>query len=817
MLWVAAALAIAAGLPELAIAITAVILLNGVFAFIQETRADRAADALTELLPRRARVIRDGSPKEVDAAALVVGDLVLLEAGDRIAADLQTIGATEARIDESLLTGESLPSGLSAGQTAFAGTFLAAGEASGIVSATGARTRLARIAKLASGPAPQPPIVVEIRRVVRTISVIAVCVGVLFFVASILLGQDPKVGFLFGLGVTVALVPEALLPTVTLSLALGAQRMAARHALIRNLESVETLGSTTFICTDKTGTLTRNEMTVVDVWTPAGSVQIPGRGYEPAGSISVHDHRLVDSLHVLGRAAARCSTGRVVVRDGRWVPLGDPLEAALDVLARKMGIDIEADRIAHPDRRRFPFDPRTRQMSIVVGDEIFTKGAPDVILPRCRPTAVAPHALDEMTERGLRVIAVGRQWLGKGAPLVEPDALDSPLELLGLIGLEDPPRPQAARAVAASRAAGVKVAMVTGDHLKTAASVAREVGLCVPGAPVLSGSDLPLDDESLGELVDHDGIVLARVEPEAKLRIARVLRARGHVVAMTGDGVNDAPALKEADIGVAMGRSGTDVAREASDLILLDDDFATIVTAIEFGRSIYANVRRFLTYHLTDNVAEVTPFVVWALSGGRFPLALGVLQILALDIGTDTLSATALGAEPPVADQLRSRPAGGRLLNAVVMRRAFGLLGPTEAITALLAFVASYIALGWRPGDPFPRGSFLAAASGATFATVVIAQTANAFACRSTTMRPGQLGWFSNPLLVWAALVEIVIAGAFLIIPPLAHALGQRPPPTAGWLVALASAPLMLAVDAVWKWRRRSRFGPGAGTNQLVN
>jgi magnesium-transporting ATPase (P-type) len=269
--------------------------------------------------------------------------------------------------------------------------------------------------------------------------------------------------------------------------------------------------------------------------------------------------------------------------------------------------------------------------------------------------------------------------------------------------------------------------------------------------------------------------------------------------------VNDGPALHEADIGVAMGRSGTDVAREASDLVLLDDDFATIVAAIEHGRAIFANARRFLTYHLTDNVAELTPFIVWALSGGQFPLALGVLQILALDIGTDTLSATALGAEPPRPRTLEGRPAGGRLLNRLVAIRAFGILGPTEAVLGMTAFVVSLVAAGWGPGEPFPSGAALLAASGATFATVVIAQTANAFACRSTSVVPGALGWTSNRLLIVGASIELVIAAACLWIAPIASALGQQPPPLAGWLVALASAPAVLAVDAIHKALRRSR------------
>ncbi len=805
MLWVAAVLAVIAGLPQLAVAIAAVVVLNACFAFVQERRADRAAGELRDLLPRRARVIRDGEEMEIDAAELVLDDLVVLEAGDRISADLMVAEAHALRVDTSTLTGESDPASLEEGDHAFAGTFLTEGEARGVVSATGERTRLAGIARLASGPSPVPPLVDELRRVVRTISIVALAVGLGFFVVSLSLGTDPGDGFLFAVGVTVALVPEALLPTVTLSLAIGAQRMAARNALVRRLESVETLGSTTFVCTDKTGTLTRNELTAVEVWTPVGRATVIGSGYDPAGTVEAAGPAGA-AVGRLARAAARCSTGRVAFRDDQWIAVGDPLDAAIDALARRAGVDPDDDRRRHPDVRRFPFDPRRKRMSVVVDHEVFVKGASDGLLPLCEFEPAVEPALRSMTERGLRVIAVATRSLRDERPeALGRDAAERDLELLGLVGLQDPPRPEVAGAIATCRGAGVRVAMITGDHPRTAVAVARQTGLILGEPTVIEGSDLPLDDRELGEAVDRDGIVLARVEPEDKLRIARALRARGHVVAMTGDGVNDAPALREADIGVAMGRSGTDVAREAADLVLLDDDFATIVAAIEHGRGIYANVRRFLTYHLTDNVAEVTPFVVWALSGGSVPLALGVLQILALDIGTDTLAATALGAERPEGRVLMGPPDRDRLLNGAVARRAFGVLGPTEAIMSMAAFVATFLVAGWRPGEPFPGGDVLLQASGAAFAGVVIAQTANAWACRSTTRWPGSLGWFSNRLLVWGKCAELVMAAAFLVVPVLASLLGQAVPTAVGWAVALLAAPAVLAVDAVDKAFRRRR------------
>jgi calcium-translocating P-type ATPase len=803
MLWVAAALAFAAGLPQLGIAIAVVIVVNAVFAFVEEHRADRAAAGLRDLLPRRVPVVRGGRHIDVDAADLVVGAVVLLGAGDRVSADLRTVEAHALAVDTSTLTGESVPAHVSTGDPVHAGTFITEGEATAVVTATGSDTRLASIAALTqTGPTTPSPLTRELHRVVRTIALIAMGVGVAFFAVSLLVGTRPDEAVVFAIGVTVALVPEGLLPTVTLSLAIGGQRMARRNALVRRLDAVETLGSTTFVCTDKTGTLTRNAMEAVAVWTPAGIARISGTGYEPEATVDVDASAVHPALGVLAAAAAQCSIGHTVQRDGRWTAQGDPMEAALDALARRVGVSDEVRQRAAT--RRFPFDPRRRRMAVVVGGTLLVKGAPDAVLPRCIDTTGAHPALDTFAARGLRVLAVARRaW--HDDPSADPDHLERDLQLLGLVGLQDPPRPGARTAIAACRAAGVAVAMITGDHPETAVAVAREVGLALPGAPVVTGAELPDDDAQLGPLVDRDGIVIARVAPEDKLRIAVALEHRGHVVAMTGDGVNDGPALHAADIGVAMGRSGTDVAREAADLVLLDDDFATIVAAIEYGRATFSNIRRFLTYHLCDNVAELTPFAVWALSGGRFPLALGVLQVLALDIGTDTLSAVALGAEPADPHALGSPPARGRLLDGLVARRAFGILGPTEALFGMLAFVVSMLAAGWRPGGPFPEGPALLAASGATFVAVAIGQTANAFACRSTTRWAGALDWRGNPLLTGAVLIELSVTAVFLFVPPVATVLGQAPPPAAGWAVALLAAPAVLIVDLVDKRLRHRR------------
>jgi len=805
MLWIAAGLALIAGLPQLSVAIVIVVVLNGVFAFAQEHRAERAAERLADLLPRRATVLRDGTRTELDAADLVVDDVVLLDSGDRVSADMVVHQAQMLAVDTSTMTGESIPVDLDRGAALHAGTFVVSGQACAIVTATGSRTKLGSLAALTrAGQRPTSPLQVELHRVVRLISTLAVCVGTGFFALSLVIGTPATQGMVFAIGVTVALVPEAMLPTVTLSLAIGAEHLARRDALVRRLESVETLGSVTFICTDKTGTITTNQMTVVELWTPSGGATIDGPGYAPRATVELRvDPDLAERLAL---AAARCSTADIAQVDDEWVPRGDTMEAALVTLARRLGIDVDADRSDHPPVRTFPFDPRRRRMSVVVDGELLVKGAPDSIAPRCvRGAEAVDDALADLTSRGLRVLAIARRSVDGPLP-DQPDDAEVDLDLLGLVGLEDPPRPGVSDALASCRRAGISVGMVTGDHPATARAIATEIGLIGPDGPVVAGVDLPSDDSELADLVDRDGVVLSRIEPADKLRIAKALQSRGHVVAMTGDGVNDGPALQEADIGIAMGRTGTDVAREASDLVLLREDFGVIVAAVEQGRATFANIRRFLTYHLTDNVAELFPFVAWALSGGSFPLMIGVLQVLALDIATDTLPAVALGAEPPAPHTLDRPPQRGHLLDRTVARRAFGVLGPTEVVLSVVAFIGTYVAAGWRPGDAFDLGTQVQlTASGAAWATIVVAQLSNAFACRSTVQPAWRLGWTRNRLLLGAIAIELVITGSLLFVPVLARTLHQAPPGAVGWIVAVAGSIVIILVDAVDKHLRRRR------------
>ncbi|MCC7366494.1 MAG: cation-transporting P-type ATPase [Dehalococcoidia bacterium] len=798
LLWVAGLLAIVAGMPQLGAAIFVVILVNGTFAFLQEHRAERAAGKLRNLVPRRTRVLRDGEWRDTEAADLVTGDVVHLEAGDRVPADLRLAEPLGLLVDVSTMTGESVPEQPGPGARVFAGTFIVAGETTAEVTDTGPGTRLAGLVELtATARRRKTPLAAELDRLVRQIALIALGVGGAFFGLALLVGTEPSEGFLLAIGVTVALVPEGLLPTVTLSLAFGAQRMAGRKALVRHLESVETLGATTFICTDKTGTLTANEMQVVQAWTPQGAAIVRGDGYAPVATVECKPGAAA-AMRELAFVAAVASEGRSVERDGRWRAEGDPMEAALFSFSLRLAAgDIEAARDTVVET--FPFEAHARRMSVLLPGWLALKGAPEDVLHLCRDQELATRAgsaVESMAAAGLRVLAVAR----RGAPPASAtrEALERDLDLLGLVGLQDPPRPHVPASIAACRAAGIRLAMVTGDHPLTATAVARQIGLWTGASVCLTGAQLSDDLAELGQQVDRDGVVLARVAPEQKLMVARALKARGHILAMTGDGVNDGPALEEADVGVAMGAGGTDVAREAADLVLLDDDFATIVAAVEEGRATFENIRRFLTYHLTDNVAELTPFAIWALSAGEFPLALGVLQILCLDIGTDLLPALALGAED--ADESGAPPVSGRhIVDGGVLRRAFGVLGPAEAAVEMLAFVATCWFAGWRPGEGFPGGETLLAASGAAFAAVVLGQMANAFACRSAGLPAWRSGWRGNRFLLWAVGVELLLLVFFLYVPPVADVLDHAPPTAAGAAVAVLAIPAVVVADGAYK------------------
>ena len=837
MLWAAAALAFIGGLPQLGVAIVIVIVVNGAFSFLQEYRAERAVRALTALLPEVASVRRGGRKRSVPASDLVPGDVLLLKEGDRISADARVVRASELRVDMSTLTGESEPvprtaeplgvqphDPLDAANVLFAGTFVTSGSATAVVAATGPSTRLGGITTLTGSVVRRPtPLRIQLDRAVRLIAVFAVVTGVVFFGVALGLGTSSRDGFLFSVGVIVALVPEGLLPTVSLSLAMSATRMARTGVLVRRLESVETLGSTTVICTDKTGTVTANQMTATTIVLPHRRFTATGSGYEPGGTILTEDGRPLSDedrgeVGELLEAAALCGDARVEEQEGRWRCVGDPTEGALLVLARKGGYEREAVERAAPRVREFPFESARQRMSTVHlvssgAYEVLAKGSPEAILPLCETlrgnTMRTPLGADQekriladadsLAVKGLRVLAFARREIRGPIPEAAREA-EVEMEFLGLVGMADPVRPEVRDAVAAARGAGIRIVMITGDHPATALSIAREAG--IPAHTVMIGSELPEDDRALGNLLATHASVLARIAPEQKLRIARALQARGEVVAMTGDGVNDAPALRQADIGIAMGKIGTDVAREAADFVLLDDNFAHIVQAVEEGRAAFDNIKRFLTYHLTDNVAELTPFVIWALSGGAIPLMISVLQVLALDIGTDLLPALALGAEKPEAGVMQRPPRtkAARLLDRRVLGRAFGFLGPVEAAVSMaMVPVGAALSFGW-PADPLPAsGAEKAVLSTMLFASIALCQQAVALECRTTPASLWSIRPFSNRLLNWALLVELLFLAVTVYVPSVYHVLGQHPLSALQWAPVLVTPFLVLAAEEARK------------------
>jgi calcium-translocating P-type ATPase len=809
LLWVAAGLAFGAGLPAIGVAVLVVILLNAVFAFAQERHAEKAVEALRGYLPQQAAVRRDGKRRVVDARELVPGDVMLVEEGERISADARLLDGT-LEVDLSMLTGESQPvlreaspegtSGplVEARDIVFSGTNCVGGSATSVVFATGMQSELGRIAALTERVEADPsPLELQVRRVAWLIALVAVAGGLAFLPIGLAAGLPLHDALSFAIGLIVANVPEGLLPTITLALAIGVAGLARRGALVKRLSAVETLGSTTVICTDKTGTLTENRMLAARVWTPLGEVDLEAD--RTAGAAAAETNPV---LALLGRAIASCSTADVdpaLVGKSR----GEATEIGLLEAARELGVDV-ATRRREPRRRQlYRFDPTLRLMSTVDEREdgtltIHAKGAPEEVLARAtRIGGLENHraitesdrvevlaALERYATRGLRVLAVARRRLPDGAsPPARREEAERELCLLGLVALFDPPRAEVAEAVERCHGAGIRIIVLTGDYGPTAAEIARRVGIARDGAHVLTGEELDrMSEQELDVLLREGGeLIFARTSPEAKLRIADALRADAEVVAMTGDGVNDAPALRRADIGVAMGRSGTDVAREAATMVLTDDNFATIVSAVEAGRRVYDNVRKFILYIFAHAPPEVVPFLVFALAGGAIPLPLTVLQILAIDLGTEILPALALGGEPaePGLMERPPRPRSQGVIGRVLLFRAWVVLGAVEAVLVMGGFFFVLLHAGWQPGDATGTGSPLhdayLTATTMTFAGIVVCQIGTAVAARTERASLRAVGFFTNRFLLLGIASEIVFAAALVYIPALQGVFGTAP------------------------------------------
>ncbi len=844
LLWIAAGLSFAAdfmrpgeGMATLGWAILGVIIINAVFAFFQEYKAEHAVQALRRLLPSKAWVTRGGQFVEAARREIVPGDVLILEEGERVPADARLIEAKGMRVDNAALTGESRPKRRIAEATqdghwldlpnlVFAGTTILSGHGRAVVFATGMRSEFGKIAALTiTVETAFSPLQQEIIKVTRIVGVISLAMGATFFVIGVSTGLGFWISAIFGIGIIVANVPEGLLPTVTLALAMSSQRMAKRNALIKHLPSVETLGCTKVICTDKTGTLTENRMKV-DRFFADGLVIESREGcfFTRGRLVSTTDaQRWRPFFDVL----LHCHNAkRVRKSDGRFVVTGDPTEVALLEFAIEHGL-------AHrPPLRRMgelAFDADRKRMSTLHWAEgrlmAFTKGAPESVLPLCANTHVHGNAItmtsDERTrilsqsrsfaEQAYRVLAVAMREVAHQPEHIEVETIESDLTFLGLVAMMDPPHREVPEAITKCQRAGVRIVMVTGDHPLTALAVARKIGLVPEQAapspssfvPVIEGSQLDkTSDEQLRQLLTpsrpgEPDPVFARMAPRHKMRIVSTFKEMGEVVAVTGDGVNDAPALKKADIGIAMGITGTDVAKETADMILLDDNFATIVSAIEEGRTVYDNIRKFSSYILASNVPEIVPFLGYGFIG--MPLALTIPQILAVDLGTDMIPALGLGTERPQSDvmDLPPRARSERLLSLPILLRAYLFLGVIEAIVAMGGFFLFLYSQGWTWGTHLDWSSPLyKQATTVTFAGIVLAQVANVFACRSDHLSVSKLGWRTNPLIVWGILTELIILSLIAYTPIGNEVFGTSPLPL--WIfgpLVLGALALLLAEE----------------------
>jgi Ca2+-transporting ATPase len=810
--------------------ILAIVLLNGLLSFLQEERAGRALAALRALSVPHARALRDGALQILPAREVVPGDIIQLEAGDQVPADARLVRSVALRAQEASLTGESAPVSKDhhpalAPETPLAdrtnmvhmGTVVAAGQATAVVTATGMSTELGRIAGMLQGRRQEPtPLQRRLDELGRVL--LLVCLGAVALIFALQLARGGGVvdAFLLSVSLAVAAVPEGLPAVVTIALAVGLQRMVRRNALIRKLPSVETLGCVTVICSDKTGTLTRNEMTVREIYADGRTFHVSGTGYQPHGSFTA-DGQAVDlsQAHGLRRAlavGAWCNHAEVQPSEtgDAWRALGDPTEAALLVAAHKAKV-LPGDRRPH-FLFEIPFDSDRKAMSVVVAGDVaghgeaggavmYTKGAPEVVLAMCshelhngqllpltaeRRERVARTAAD-MASRALRVLALAY----REHPSRRSDELYAEQELVfaGVAGMMDPPREEVKDAIDRCRSAGIRTVMITGDHPSTGLAIARELGILIRGDAALTGADLDaLTDDGLARRVGGVA-VYARVTAEHKLRIVRALRAGGEVVAMTGDGVNDAPAVDEADIGIAMGVAGTDVTKAAADVVLTDDNFASIVNAVEEGRGIFDNIQKFVHYLLASNSSEVTFMLFAALAG--WPVPLLAVQLLWINLVTDSLPAIGLGLEPTERDAMRRRP---RPLREPVITRWRGF-----AILCHGALIAAAVAVGFAvtyAGEP----ANLERSRTVAFATMAFAQLFFAMACRSKRHTMPQVGPFSNPRLLFGIVASSALQVAAVTAPFMQRLFKTTPLAWEQWLTVLAVAAVPVTLIEMAKW-----------------
>ncbi|GIP36724.1 calcium-translocating P-type ATPase, SERCA-type [Paenibacillus sp. J31TS4] len=810
-----------------AITIIVIILMNGILGFIQEFRAEKSLKALKELSAPTAKVIRGGQLVHVAAKDLVPGDIVLLESGDRIPADLRWIEANGVYVEESALTGESLPvsktsetlaaSELPVGDQrnlGFMGTMLTRGTARGVVVRTGMETEMGKIADLIQNTEEmETPLQHRLEQLGKLLILVALGLTVMVVVAGILHGQPTYAMFLAGVSLAVAAIPEGLPAIVTIALALGVQRMIKRKAIVRKLPSVETLGCASVICSDKTGTLTQNKMTVTHLWLSGSVLEVTGEGYDPVGDI-LHDGKKQSPagqpmLNRLLQIAALCNNAELVEpeaggaksKKGKeapasgWTAKGDPTEAALLVASTKAGVTGAESGLER--EAEFPFDSERKRMSVVVkhsgGQWVMAKGAPDMLLDACSyvlwENKIIPFtatlkqkvmaANEGMAKSALRVLGLAYRELKTHETCETEEQAEANLVFVGLAGMIDPPRREVYDAIQHCKKAGIRTVMITGDHQTTAEAIAKQLGMLPSGGRVVNGQQLAaMSDEQLDKSIESI-YVYARVSPEHKLRIVKALQRQGHVVAMTGDGVNDAPAIKAADIGISMGMNGTDVSKEASALILSDDNFATIVAAIEEGRGIYENIRKFIRYLLASNVGEILTMFIAMMLG--MPLPLVPIQILWVNLVTDGLPAMALGVDQAEKDLMQHKPRSAK--ENIFARRLGWKIISRGVLIGICTLAAFWLTLRTNPGD----AGHLVKAQTVAFATLVMAQLIHVFDCRSSRSI-----FHRNPLqnkyLVWAVVSSVALLLAVLYVPALHPIFKTVPLHTADWVLVLLAA-----------------------------
>ncbi len=779
-----------------------IVLAISLLGFSQEYRAERALEALKRLAALTATVVREGVESEIPARELVPGDIAVLSVGDRIPADVRLIEVINLKVDEAPLTGESVSSEKGTDPVpqdaplaerfcvAYAGTIVSYGRGKGVVFSTGKQTEFGKIASMMQvAPKVKTPLELRIERVGRVLGTIMVSTAILLLLLGLARGQPLLEMFLWSVSLAVAAVPEALPAVVTGGLAIGVRRMAKRNAIVRRLPAVETLGSTTVICSDKTGTMTRGEMTVRRIYVSEDLYDVTGAGYEPRGEIlRGRTPVLNDDLALIAKVAVLCNDASLTAASAPKV-VGDPTEVALLVVAAKANERPEKLKADHPRIFEVPFTSERKRMTTVHntpdGQLLYCmKGAVEAVLPACEAVYFQGRSVpidegmmrriqsvaEQMAKDALRVLAFAYKTTPKGLQIFEESNSERELAFLGLMGMMDPPRDEVKEAVQKCFDAGIKVVMITGDHKGTAQAVAQELGLLSSGGRVLTSAELDaLGPEELHRVVE-DVVVYARVSPEHKLRIVKALKGKGHIVAMTGDGVNDAPALKNADIGVAMGVTGTDVTKEAADLVLTDDNFASIVAAVEEGRGIYDNIRKYLLFLLSANTGELLIMLSAVVLG--YPLPLVPVQILYVNLATDGLPALALGIDPPMQDLMRRRPRDPKLSIFA------GLKGWIVGITLLMSFVMVSVfnySLMFRN---------LAEARSLLFVSIILFELTFVFSCRSQSQTIFHIGVTSNRYLVPAVMSQVILLFVIMYTPGIGPLFELFPMPLKDWLVA---------------------------------